>query len=94
MKKPIYRSFVESFRLNLYLPACGLITPPTATYRADANLARVMASSRPPQAVMMHLNGNLQLLSPAGEKSGISMKACGDPRQGRAHSLSGIGCGI
>ena len=55
MDRPVYRSFAESFRLDIYLPESGLIAPPTSTYRADKRLHEVMSGDRPPQSVFVDL---------------------------------------
>jgi len=61
MDRPVYRSLAESFRLNIYLPECGLIAPPSATYRADERLGEVMSGDRPPQSVFIDLTGGKTL---------------------------------
>ncbi len=61
MSRPVYRSYAESFRLNIYLPDSGLIAPPTAACRADAGLRAAMEDSRPPQAVLMEVCEGLQV---------------------------------
>ena len=57
MNRPVYRSLAESFRLDIYLPECGLIAPPTATCRADERLDERMTDGRPPQSVLIDLTG-------------------------------------
>ena len=58
MNRPVYRSLAESFRLNIYLPECGLIAPPTVTCRADEQLDERMKAERPPQSVFIDLTGD------------------------------------
>jgi len=57
MERPVYRSYAESFRLNIYLPESGLIAPPTVTCRADEWLSARMDGDRPPQSVLIDLTG-------------------------------------
>jgi len=61
MDRPVYRSLAESFRLDIYLPECGLIAPPVSTCRADERLEEVMSGDRPPQSVFIDLTGGKTL---------------------------------
>ncbi len=66
----LYRSLADSFRLDFYLPESPLINPPAVTYAADADLAAVMASPTPPQAVLMDVTDALTVLAPDGSTVG------------------------
>ncbi|MBQ2957761.1 MAG: hypothetical protein IJE08_15035 [Clostridia bacterium] len=68
MKKPLYRSFAESFRLNIYMPETGLIAPPASTYRADGRLADVMSSEKPPQSVFFEIDDELNAVTGDGTR--------------------------
>ena len=70
MKNRLYRSLADSFRLDFYLPETPLINPPAVTYAADADLAAVMASPMPPQAVLMTVTADLTVLAPSGTAIG------------------------
>jgi len=70
MNDRLYRSLADSFRLDFHLPESGLINPPAVTYAADANLSAVMASSEPPQAVLMDVTDDLRVVAPDGRKIG------------------------
>ena len=69
-KKRLYRSLADSFRLDFHMPPAGLIDPPTVTYAADSNLASVMASAEPPQAVLLNVNSELSVISPDNSIAG------------------------
>lgn len=73
MNDRLCRSLADSFRLDFYLPESGLINPPAVTYAADGNLAAVMASAEPPQAVLMNVNQELRVLAPDGTECGALM---------------------
>lgn len=70
MKESIYRSFAESFLLDVYLPETSLISPPVATCWADHRLADVMQNARPPQAVIFTVDAALDIFALNGEKIG------------------------
>ena len=86
MKNRLYRSLADSFRLDFYLPESPLINPPAVTYAADAELAAVMASPTPPQAVLMTVTESLTVLSPAGDALG-TLDACMQVLKGRAYPI-------
>ncbi len=62
MNTPLYSSLADSFRLDFYLPKCGITTPPVVTYTADANLQQVMESEMPPQSVFIYVTNDLEKL--------------------------------
>lgn len=66
MNGPVYRSLAESFRLNIYLPESGLISPPASACLADEHLTEVMNGSRPPQSVLIDMiDGNMDIVDRA-----------------------------
>lgn len=59
MSTPLYTSFADSFRLNFYRPATGLINPPVATYATDTDYHTILNSDTPPQSVFVHIGADL-----------------------------------
>ena len=86
MNNRIYRSLAASFRLDFYLPDTPLINPPAVTCTADENLAAVMASPTPPQAVLMNVADDLSVLAPGGGAIG-SLSDCLRMLNGRAYPI-------
>ena len=59
MPASLYSSFAESFNLQFYHPATGLISPPTVTYFLDSNYQAVLSSSTPPQSILIRIEADL-----------------------------------
>lgn len=86
MNDHLYRSLADSFRLDFHFPESGLINPPTVTYAADADLAVVMASSEPPQSVLMNVTDGLRIIAPDGASIG-NLIDCLRLIQGKAYPI-------
>ncbi|MBQ9951860.1 MAG: hypothetical protein IJO98_06955 [Clostridia bacterium] len=82
----LYRSLAASFRLDFHLPDSPLINPPAVTFAADENLAEIMTSSAPPQAVLMDVSENLTVTAPDGSPLGNLMD-CLRLLKGRAYPI-------
>lgn len=82
----LYRSLAASFRLDFFLPDSPLINPPAVTCAADGNLAEIMASSTPPQAVLMDVSDCLTVTAPDGSVIG-NLSDCLRLLKGRAYPI-------
>lgn len=82
----LYRSLAASFRLDFHLPDTPLINPPAVTCTAGKNFSEIMASSTPPQAVLMDVSENLIVTSPNGSVAG-TLTDCLRMLKGRAYPI-------
>lgn len=86
MQQPIYRSLADSFRLDFFMPRCGLIAPPAVTCPASEALEAQMTSAAPPQAVWMEVTGDLIAWGATGQALG-NLEQCLRKIKGKAYPI-------
>lgn len=68
-KKPLYRSIRESFSRDIYMPVCGVVAAPVVMLElcCKEELEK-LTSEKPPQSIILHINGALQVIGREGER--------------------------